>query len=230
MVLFNLGTLTRGEMAAKVPEEIQFWLKLYIDNTDQKKMPKAAALKSLENGAGTGTRRWTLSHWIRMPPTPPSHTSRRYFPPQLQGASKFPPTPVIVYQVVIFFIEMMRALLVPANGTKPEKFSQIAALYCLFRLRRMEGMGGPDGGLQNGAECVDLWVHSKFRSEVWARCYPSDPDFSVPLVMPDSPPRLSLCTIVTPISPPFTPAPPLPHPGRLPIDGLHRTCGGSIFE
>jgi hypothetical protein len=47
--------------------------------------------------------------------------------------------------VVIFFIEMMRALLVPASGAKPEKFSQIAALYCLFRLRRMEGMGGPDG-------------------------------------------------------------------------------------
>jgi hypothetical protein len=47
-------------MAAKVPEEIKFWMKLYIDNTDTKKMPKAAALKSLENGAGTETRRCPL--------------------------------------------------------------------------------------------------------------------------------------------------------------------------
>ena len=47
-------------MAAKVPEEIKFWMKLYIDNTDTKKMPKAAALKSLENGAGADARRCTL--------------------------------------------------------------------------------------------------------------------------------------------------------------------------
>jgi hypothetical protein len=65
MVLLNIGTLTRGEMAGKVPEEIIFWMKVYIDNTEQKKMPKAAALKSLENGAGTICL--TPSHLIRIP-------------------------------------------------------------------------------------------------------------------------------------------------------------------
>jgi hypothetical protein len=165
--LVHLGTLTRGEMAAKVPEEMIFWLKCLIDNIHKKKMPKAAALKSLENGAGTS--RLALSHLTRISSIPPSHTLRKYCPPYLQGASKFPPTPVIVYQVVNFFIELMRALLIPASGAKPEKFSQMAAVYCLFRLRRMEGMGGPEGGLQKGAEYVDLWVHAKFRIEVWAR-------------------------------------------------------------
>jgi hypothetical protein len=82
MILLNLGTLTRGEMAAKVPEEMKLLMKVYINNTDQKKMPKAAALKSLENGAGTGTLRWTLSHLIRMPPTSPSHTLRKRSPPR----------------------------------------------------------------------------------------------------------------------------------------------------
>ena len=74
LYLLNLGTLTRGEMAAKVPDEIKFWMKLYIDNTDQKKMPKAAALKSLENGAGADTRRCTLSHLIRTTLTLPQFT------------------------------------------------------------------------------------------------------------------------------------------------------------
>jgi hypothetical protein len=70
MVLAYLGTLTRGEMAAKVPDETVFWLKCLIDNIDKKKMPKAAALKSLENGAGTSCL--ALSYLIRTPPTPPS--------------------------------------------------------------------------------------------------------------------------------------------------------------
>jgi hypothetical protein len=39
-------------MAAKVPEETIGWLKRYIDNTEQRKMPKAAALKALENAVG----------------------------------------------------------------------------------------------------------------------------------------------------------------------------------
>ena len=61
-------------------------------------------------------------------------------------------------QVVQYFIAVMYALLVLPNRAKPCKFSQIAAAYILFRLRRMEMLGGALGGLKKGAKCVDVWI------------------------------------------------------------------------
>jgi hypothetical protein len=52
VLFFNKGLLTQGEMTAKVVEEVMGWLKRYIDNTEQRKMPKAVALKALENAVG----------------------------------------------------------------------------------------------------------------------------------------------------------------------------------
>jgi hypothetical protein len=68
--------------------------------------------------------------------------------------------------VVIFFIAVMCSLLDPGGDAAPAKFSQTAALYCLFRLRRMEMKGGRYGGLENGAACVDRWLHTTFRLQV----------------------------------------------------------------